>query len=557
MLRNSRLWDHSAGGVDIATLTAPLEVRDMNGDNGAEALKKNVVDLAERAKTFAAWAKTRRFPTEEEWQKLDEGMRAFSGKMTEFDARLAAGLGPFGGAKTDLAIIDQAMIRLDPPEEMPNLNRTYFNLTALTPEEVCAVGSIGAYVPGITDRTRTLVRRSDSQERLIERLDEFQRLNDMLLLCDVLMAGNGQTDYAMSGLRHERIKRLKLWPAYSRAVKDLQRAAQNTTGAGEGLEWVPTILSATLHGLVQAQLRVAALFPQFTMPGKIFESPIHTSDVTAYTVAENTASSSQTAITESILGTGKATWTAIKLACRVFASSEILEDSIIPMGPFIMANMAKVLGRGVEDAIVNGEFNASTLDGTTFNPAGGVKRAWSGLRFYALTAASNDAAKDGGTGTISANLLSMRDKMGIFGADPGGLVYISGFRGLATILVSGDVLTIDKFGQFATVLRGQVANFHGSPVILSEFVTLKNATGVHDATPANNVKGSILGAFPSEFALGERRGITLMRSEHRYVEFDQVVHVGTWRGDFKPFRTPADATPHLPVGIVYNLPVLQ
>jgi len=303
-------------------------------------------------------------------------------------------------------------------------------------------------------------------------------------------------------------------------------------------------------------LRVAAIFPQFTMPSKIFESPVHTADVTAYTQIENTASSGQVAITESTLVTAKATWTAIKLACRVFASSEILEDSIIPMGPFIMANMAKVLGRGVEDALVNGEFNASTLDGTTFNPAGSAKRAWSGMRFFALTAASNDAAVSVSTASITDKLIAVRDKMGVFGADPGRVVYVSGFRGLSALMVSDDLMTIDKFGQFATILRGQVGNVHGSPVILSEFVTLKNTSGVHDATPTNNVTGSILVVYPDEFALGERRGITLMRSEHRYIEFDQVVHVGTWRGDYKPFRTPSDTTGHNPVGIAYNIPAL-
>lgn len=555
MWRNRRLWDHGAGGVGIESLTSPIEIRSMEGDSGAEGLKKNVAELAERARVFAEWAKTRRFPTEEEWRKLDEGFRAFSGKMTDFDARLAAAQGPFKGAGTDDAIIDEAALRLMVPEEMPNLDKTYFNLVAMTPEETVVAGSLGAYIPGMTPGVQRLVRRSDSQERLMQRLADFHRLHDMLLITDVLLAGNGQTDYAMSGLRHQRIKRLKMYPAYARAMKDIQRAAQNTTGAGEGVEWVPTILSATLHEMVQSELRVAALFPQFAMPGKIFESPILTSDAVAYKQVENTASSGQTEIPESVAGTDKATWTAVKLACRVFASSEILEDSIVPMGGFIMGNMAKVLARGVEDAIINGDTDAS-LDGATVNPATSAKRAWDGLREYALRAASDTAKVDNATNVnTDTALLKVRDLMGAYGADPTRLAYITGFRGLAKILSSPNVMTLDKFGSFATVLRGQVANIHGSPVILSEFLKLATGAGVVDATPALNVEGSILVVYPDEFALGERRGITLMRSEHRYIEFDQVVHVGTWRGDFKPFRDPVDTT-HTPVGILYAIDVV-
>jgi HK97 family phage major capsid protein len=53
------------------------------------------------------------------------------------------------------------------------------------------------------------------------------------------------------------------------------------------------------------------------------------------------------------------------------------------------------------------------------------------------------------------------------------------------------------------------------------------------------------------FARGERRAITINSSDDRYIETDQTVVVGTWRGDFKPWYTTAAAANKI-VGIGRN-----
>jgi hypothetical protein len=44
-----------------------------------------------------------------------------------------------------------------------------------------------------------------------------------------------------------------------------------------------------------------------------------------------------------------------EVGVRTYASSEVVEDSVVPLVPFIINNAAKVLARGIEDAIINGE----------------------------------------------------------------------------------------------------------------------------------------------------------------------------------------------------------
>jgi len=273
-------------------------------------------------------------------------------------------------------------------------------------------------------------------------------------------------------------------------------------------------------------------------------------DLVAYLQAESTGDGTGTSATVSTAATNKITFSAQKMGVRTYASSEVLEDSIVPMVPFIISNAAKVLARGIEDAIINGDTNAS-LDGATFNPALSVRRAWDGLRELTLGPSGNPAKVDAAGAASAVKMLDLQYLMGAWGATPGPLAWITGFHGYKSMMKMSEMITLEKFGPAATILSGQVGNSFGSPVILSEFVTEKNATGVHDAVGTNNVKGSVICAHRESFGLATRRGINVNGSSDRHIEIDQVIFVATARNDFKAFYTPSATVS--PVGVLYNI----
>jgi hypothetical protein len=180
-----------------------------------------------------------------------------------------------------------------------------------------------------------------------------------------------------------------------------------------------------------------------------------------------------------------------------------------------------------------------------------VSSLWNGLRFHAIMTGSYPAKIDNGGGAFSeAKVLDMQYAMGAWALRPPAGVHLRVPRLQEHVQVAL-VITLEKFGPQASILSGQVANMFGSPVILSEFVTEKNATGVHDATPANNVKGSVICVHRESYGLATRRGISVNGSTDRTFEMTRTVFVATARNDFQAFYAPS-AT-NTPVGILYNI----
>jgi len=70
--------------------------------------------------------------------------------------------------------------------------------------------------------------------------------------------------------------------------------ALNTQTSGEGSEWVPQAMSAQLIDDIRLQLKVAALFPNLTIPAGTgaWEVPVKGDRQTAYLIGESTGDSS-------------------------------------------------------------------------------------------------------------------------------------------------------------------------------------------------------------------------------------------------------------------------
>jgi HK97 family phage major capsid protein len=273
---------------------------------------------------------------------------------------------------------------------------------------------------------------------------------------------------------------------------------------------------------------MAALFPQINMPSNPYKLPVVASDMTPFLQTENTTdvnTSSGTQFTASTPGSTNVVFTAIKIAIRTLFSEELTEDAVFPVIDFIKNNLALTMAFGLENALLNGDTTATHMDADVTNAAD-VRKAWKGLR--KLTQTANDVSLS----TFNATQLrAMRAKMSKFGVDPSKLAWTCSAKGLMLFLGLAEVITMEKYGDNATIVRGELARLDNIPIIVSEKMRDDlNASGVNDSTTNN--KGLVLLTYVPAFLLGLRRAITVRARFDE--ERDQSVMVSTWRGDFEP-----------------------
>lgn len=242
----------------------------------------------------------------------------------------------------------------------------------------------------------------------------------------------------------------------------LKAFGSTTPGAGD--EWVPTLLSSSYVEEYELEHAVEDKFMQQTMQSNPWELPTQDTLNKARIIGENAQ------ISDTTFQTGKLTFTATKLGEHHILPEEMTEDS----APDIMAaardHVVRAQIRAVESALLNGDDDGTHIDSDT--QAGGAdlaEKAWKGLRRQALANSANGGTHDYGNAAVTdANLRSQRAKMKKFGAHPSELLWIAGPVVYIQMLGLPDVVTIDKFGQNATVVKGSLANYQGIPIVNSE-----------------------------------------------------------------------------------------
>lgn len=314
--------------------------------------------------------------------------------------------------------------------------------------------------------------------------------------------------------------------------------------SGEGAEWVPTGIGATLHEKVRASGKIAPLFSRIDIPTNPWKWPIEGADATAYRVAEPTGDSA-TKVTASTPGTAAATFDAEIMGGRILFSRSLEADSAIAILPFTRAKLVRAFVDAEEKAILDGDADGTHQD-TDTQAAGAthMSSAWDGLRKRALANAS--AAT---TTSTAANLLVIRALMGKWGVNPADLAFIVGLSAYYDLLGDANFLTVDKLGPNATILNGQLGSAYGSPVIVSEHVRENlNASGVHDAI--TTTKTYNLCVNRNEWVMGQRMAMDVEVDDSIYRETYQRVVVGFMREDF---QNVGDASTNDDTAIGYNV----
>ena len=92
-----------------------------------------------------------------------------------------------------------------------------------------------------------------------------------------------------------------------------------------------------------------------------------------------------------------------------------------------------------------------------------------------------------------------------WGTNPRELRLVMDWSTYMAMLDADKVTTVDKYGDNATVLTGELGNYAGIPIISPSYATKTEADGKASGTESNNTKGQITLFNPNGFLQGVRR----------------------------------------------------
>lgn len=362
-----------------------------------------------------------------------------------------------------------------------------------------------------------------------EQVKELQRLNDDLCIVHAVCAAGPAGSYGgMKSLGG-------LWSEFETARDDFAKAMDTAT-TGEGLEWIPSMLSTQLQSVVDMNLRVAGLHRSFPMPAPEYKLPLRIAHSVGYKAAQTLDADSPNKIPKSVVGTDDITYTAVKVAGRIVWSGEMDYDSVVPMLPLLREDIPIAIARAIETGTINGQ-PGGTIDSGDAPGATDARMLWDGYRKYAET---NSAVKlDMGAIFTIDGFTALRKKLGSWGMVPSDLAWLVStavyYAMLTLVDASGNPVVVPAYayGPEATAITGELGRLQGIPVIPSEFVREDlNATGIYDGvTETKTVAGLI---HRPSWMYGTRKELTIEASPEPYFESDALVIRGIARMDLKP-----------------------
>jgi len=323
---------------------------------------------------------------------------------------------------------------------------------------------------------------------------------------------------------------------FARDVLAPRLKAFGTGNAGEGLEWVPTMVSSQYIEEFELDRQVVDQFKSVNMPSSPFDVPVQT-DVT---VARKQPESCDPAyiLAPANFGTGKITLEAVKLVEHMCLPEELNEDSAPAILALVRSEVTAAQARAWETAIINGDTTGPHMD-SDVTAAEDARKSWKGLRKLAL--ANSATVGFTGAAVTTPKLRDMRTLMGKFGVSERNLVWIISSKIYQQFLNLDEVTTVEKFGPMATILRGSLAALDGIPIVISEFGRDDvNATGVYDGVTTNLSTALLVNR--SRFMWGVRRAIRVKASMDPTPPGDRWLLASWWRGDFKGHAQSASET---------------
>jgi len=412
-------------------------------------------------------------------------------------------------------------------------------------------------------RKTFISKRPQPGQKGHEQISELQTLNDELFYMEKIRQACKLDSMPNTP---EDIRETAKWKQYREAVHAITKANDILDDSGSSV-WVPTITSQQMTDFLTMEMRVGSLFQEVRMPSPTFYWPFATAAPIAVPVSEandysQAFSPTLTPATYQAFGAsdpvGRATFTAKKIRAFQFFTREWSEDTIAAAMPWLNQQMPRAVGRGWENAIVNGD-TAGTLDAAD---ASECSTWFNGLRYYCISQGSwaGTSADTHGfphqqiayttPGTwadadFQTSLRGQRVKMDKYGVLLSDLAWIVSLDCYYRMMVLPGMQKLSDFGPQATLLSGQVGSFDDIPVILSQFffrVEGDNATdtlnGKKHGTLTRSSGGNLLVYRPAWL---RGRMASMAVEAIRFPMSDQHAVVMWERGDFNTIH-PATAT---------------
>src|SRR5574341_1561743 len=106
----------------------------------------------------------------------------------------------------------------------------------------------------------------------------------------------------------------------------------DTAEAGAGQEWDPTGVGVSVIEDIRPEFELSSYIPTIPMPRSPYLYPVQGGHFKSYKISEGTADDRTTGIIgKRNLSTLNLTFTAVKQGAMLLCSSELVEDSIVPL----------------------------------------------------------------------------------------------------------------------------------------------------------------------------------------------------------------------------------
>ena len=207
------------------------------------------------------------------------------------------------------------------------------------------------------------------------------------------------------------------------------------------------------------------------------------------------------------------TLNAYKLATREYMQYEEQEDSLLILLPIVRDAMLRRVAKSVDKAFLLG--------------AGSGADPVKGLAMFDATSAVTSAVANKAT---VANMISLRRDLGAWGLNPSEITYIVSTDIYYDLLDDTSFQTVDKIGDRATLLTGQIGSIANSPVLVSAELPSK-ASG----TTSGTANIGAIAVNTANFIVGNQRGLRMDTQD--LVETQQKVLVASLRTGMQQLTT--------------------
>jgi len=240
-------------------------------------------------------------------------------------------------------------------------------------------------------------------------------------------------------------------------------------------------VSLNMENEVRRRLVVAPNLRGIAMQTNVMTIPVNPEAGVATWMANTAFGSADSAGSNATHALKEITLNAYKVATNEYVAYEEEEDALLAIMPVIRDAMIRRVARAVDRAMLRGAGSGS-------DPVKGLA-AYDAVSSVTLDISAADKM------TV-AKLQLLRRDLGTWGLDPAELIYIVSTENYFDLLEDASFLTVDKVGQQATLLTGQIGAIGNTPVIVSgEF-----------ADKADTAVGAIC-FNPGNFLVGNQRGL--------------------------------------------------